>query len=80
MCISKTHLQVIPIQHPFLRIPVTEEEKVAAKLKDGLSQDIIESVTGVSAWVSPIVLTFKEKMTQYPDSARYLHPSLVAET
>lgn len=30
---------------------LSREEKVAAKLEDGLSRDIIEPVTGISAWI-----------------------------
>nr|XP_043068709.1 uncharacterized protein K02A2.6-like [Drosophila bipectinata] len=52
--------KVIPIQQPVRRIPVALEEKVAAKLEESLSRDIIESVTGPSSWISPIVLAFKE--------------------
>lgn len=53
--------QVIPIQQPVRRIPVATGRTVSeAKLGEGLSRDIIESVTGPSLWISPIVLAFKE--------------------
>ncbi|XP_043862583.1 uncharacterized protein LOC122756552 [Drosophila santomea] len=42
------------------RIPAALEDKVMKKLDEALSRDIIEPVTGPSAWISPIVLAFKE--------------------
>lgn len=50
---------VKPIQQLMRRIPVTLEEKVKDNLIEALSKDIIEPVTGRSAWISPIVIVFK---------------------
>ncbi|XP_039150808.1 uncharacterized protein K02A2.6-like isoform X3 [Drosophila simulans] len=51
---------VKPVQQPVRRIPAALEDKVMEKLGEALSRDIIEPVKGPSAWISPIVLAFKE--------------------
>ncbi|XP_043063170.1 uncharacterized protein LOC122319635, partial [Drosophila yakuba] len=51
---------VKPVQQPVRRIPAALEDKVMERLDEALSRDIIEPVTGPSAWISPIVLAFKE--------------------
>ncbi|XP_017462168.1 PREDICTED: uncharacterized protein LOC108355515 [Rhagoletis zephyria] len=53
-------LNVKPVQQSLRRVPVAVEEKVAAKLDEACSRDIIEPVRGPSSWISPIVVVFKE--------------------
>lgn len=48
-----------PVQQPLRRIPIALEEKVAAKLEEAISLDIIEPVNGPSPWISPVVIAFK---------------------
>uniref|UniRef100_A0ABD2W3B8 RNA-directed DNA polymerase n=1 Tax=Trichogramma kaykai TaxID=54128 RepID=A0ABD2W3B8_9HYME len=50
---------VKPVQQPVRRVPVAVEKQVEAKLNEALQKDIIEVVTGPSAWISPIVIVFK---------------------
>ncbi|XP_041632601.1 uncharacterized protein [Drosophila kikkawai] len=49
-----------PVQQPMRRIPVALKVKVRDKIQDALKRDIIEPVNGPSAWISPMVLVFKE--------------------
>ncbi|XP_062121662.1 uncharacterized protein K02A2.6-like [Drosophila sulfurigaster albostrigata] len=49
-----------PVQQPMRRIPIALEEKVREKIQDALRRDIIEPVNGPSAWISPMILVFKE--------------------
>ncbi|XP_043065997.1 uncharacterized protein [Drosophila bipectinata] len=49
-----------PVQQPMRRIPIALEGKVREKTQDALKRDIIEPVNGPSAWISPMVLVFKE--------------------
>ncbi|XP_058987406.1 uncharacterized protein K02A2.6-like [Musca domestica] len=51
---------VRPIQQPLRRVPVAVEDRVEAKLNEALALDIIEPVIGPSAWISPVVVVFKE--------------------
>ncbi|XP_075144752.1 uncharacterized protein LOC142219865 [Haematobia irritans] len=50
---------VRPIQQPLRRIPVALEERVEHKLEEALKRDIIEEVSGLSSWISPIVPVLK---------------------
>lgn len=50
---------VKPVQQPFRRIPIALENKVANKLEEAISLDIIEPVVGPSPWISPVVIVFK---------------------
>ncbi|XP_058817493.1 uncharacterized protein K02A2.6-like [Topomyia yanbarensis] len=49
-----------PVQQPYRRPPIALEEKIETKLKLLLNQEIIESVTGPSPWVSPMVPVIKD--------------------
>jgi len=51
---------VVPVKQPMRRVPTALEHKVNAKLEEALKFDIIEPVTGPSAWISPVVIVFKE--------------------
>lgn len=51
---------VKPVQQPLRRIPIALEDKVEERIKEALTQDIIEPVSGPSSWISPIVPVFKE--------------------
>lgn len=50
---------VRPVQQPLRRVPMAIEALVENKLKEALQRDIIEPVEEYSAWISPIVVTFK---------------------
>ncbi|XP_053691662.1 uncharacterized protein K02A2.6-like [Sabethes cyaneus] len=51
--------QAIPVYQPMRRIPVPLEEAVDRKLDEMLKRDIIEVKTGLTTWVSPLVVVGK---------------------
>lgn len=51
---------VKPVCQPYRRMPIPLEAKVNAKLDELIASDIIETVSGPSRWVSPIVPVLKE--------------------
>lgn len=48
------------VQKPLRRIPSALEERVEAKINEAVAMDIIEPVVSSSAWISPMVIVFKE--------------------
>nr|XP_041633522.1 uncharacterized protein K02A2.6-like [Drosophila kikkawai] len=51
---------IVPVKQPMRRVPTALESKITDKLEEALSLDIIEPVLGPSAWISPIVIAFKD--------------------
>jgi len=49
-----------PVEQPMRRIPIALEKKFREKIQDALRRDFIEPVNRPSAWISPMVLVFKE--------------------